>query len=93
MSTGWWPREIHCPNCHYEGRARLKEIGCLGWIILLALFFVSFLCWPLFIVTGLLSLYFLFKPSRLICPKCGWDTCRFSLNSPAKNLLPVCSGI
>ena len=73
MSTGWWPRKIHCPNCHYEGQARLKGTGCLSWIVFLALFFVSFLFGPLFIVTALLFLYFLLKPSNQICPKCGWE--------------------
>ena len=42
--------------------------------IWLAIFFVSFLFWPLFIVTTLLFLYLLLKPSRLTCPKCGWES-------------------
>jgi hypothetical protein len=73
MLTGWWPKKIHCPNCNYEGYARLKGTGCLNWIIFLALFLVSFLFWPLFLVTALLFLYLLMKPSKQICPKCGWE--------------------
>jgi len=73
MSYRWWPRKIHCPNCDYEGRARLKGSGCLGWIAWLALFFISFHFWPLFIVTALLSLYLLVKPPKQICPKCSWE--------------------
>jgi hypothetical protein len=71
MSTGWWPWKIHCPNCNYEGCAKLKGTGSLAWIMLLALFFVSFLFWPLFIVIGLFFLYLLIKLSKQICPKCG----------------------
>jgi hypothetical protein len=72
MSTGWWPKKIHCPNCNYDGYARLKGAGCLNWITLLGLLFVSFLFWPLFIITTFLFLYLLLKPSRQNCPKCGW---------------------
>ena len=73
MLTGWWSKKIYCRNCNYEGYARLKASGCLPWIKLLALFFVSFLFWPLLIVTALFLIHILLRPSRLICPKCGWE--------------------
>jgi hypothetical protein len=73
MPTGWWPRKIHCSNCNFEGRAKVKGAGCLAWIVLLATFLISFLYWPLFIITGLLFFYLLLKPSTLICQKCEWE--------------------
>ncbi|MGO8988302.1 MAG: LITAF-like zinc ribbon domain-containing protein [bacterium] len=69
----WWPKRIRCPNCSYEGRSKPKGTGCLIWIILLTMFLISFLHWLLFPITALLFLYFLFKPSKQICPKCGWE--------------------
>lgn len=73
MSAGWWPKKIHCPNCNYEGRTKLKGKGCLIWIILLLAFLISFLYWPLFLPTVLLFLWLFLRPPKQVCPVCSWE--------------------
>ena len=70
MAFALWAKQIRCPNCGYEGRAQIKGSGCGLWLLFLALFLVSFLFWPLFIVAGIMFLWLLFKPADQICPKC-----------------------
>lgn len=65
-------KDIHCPNCHFKGKAKLKSTAGLGWILFLILFIVSFFFWPLFFVTAILFFALLFKPALQICPKCNW---------------------
>ena len=73
MAFALWAKSVHCPNCHYQGKAKIKGTGCLGWIVFLALLIISFFFWPLFIVTFLLFLWLIFKPANQVCPKCGWE--------------------
>ena len=70
MAFALWPQQIHCPNCGYEGRAKVKGTGCVAWLVLLGLFIVSFFFWPFFIITGLVFLVILFMPAKQICPVC-----------------------
>lgn len=62
--------KIRCPNCNYEGNPRYKGTGCGPWILLLGLFLVSFLFWPLFVVVFVMFIWLFLKPSQRICPKC-----------------------
>ena len=70
MGFALWVKQIRCPNCGYEGKAQVKGSGCVLWLLLLILFFVSFLYWPLFLVVGIMFLWLVFKPADQICPKC-----------------------
>lgn len=66
-------KEIRCPNCNYEGKAQIKGSSGVLAILFLILFFVSFLFWPLFIVTGIMFLWLLLKTADQICPKCKFE--------------------
>lgn len=66
-------KRIHCPNCNYEGKARMKGSGCGLGLLWLVLVFVSFAFWPLFIAAGLMLMWLVFKPADQVCPKCGWE--------------------
>ena len=70
MAFTLWPQQIHCPNCNYEGRAKIKGTGCIAWLVWLGIVIVSFFFPPLFIVAGLVFLVLLFKPAQQICPVC-----------------------
>lgn len=72
MAFALWPKQIKCPNCQYEGKAKIKGSGCGLWLLFLVLFFISFLFWPLFIVAGIMFLWLLLKPADQICPKCNY---------------------
>ncbi len=64
--------KIHCPNCKYEGKAKDITPGCLQLIFLVVLVMLSIFFWPLFIVTGLMFLYFIFSGKVYACPECKW---------------------
>jgi len=72
MAFTLWAKRVRCPNCIFEGRARVKGTGCGLWIVFLALFFVSFLFWPLFLVVFVMFLWLVFKPAAHVCAKCGF---------------------
>ena len=72
MAFALWAKQVKCPNCGYEGAARVKGSGCGMWLIFLVLFFVSFLFWPLFLVSAIMFLWLLLKPADQICPKCKY---------------------
>ena len=66
-------KEIHCPNCHFEGNAkRISSYG--GAMLFIILLIVSIFFWPLFIATGILFIYLVFRPADQICPKCKFTT-------------------
>jgi len=67
-------KEIHCPNCKFEGKAKIKGSGGGAVLLLLGLFIVSFFVWPLFILTAAMLLWLIFKPAKQICPKCSFAT-------------------
>ena len=70
MAFALWAKQVRCPNCGYEGKARIKGSGCGLWILFLAVFLLSFLFWPLFLIAGLMFIWVLLKPAKQICPKC-----------------------
>ena len=63
-------KQIRCPNCGYDGKARVSGTGCGLWVLFLAVFIVSFVFMPLFIVTVVMFIWLLLKPADQICPKC-----------------------
>jgi len=70
MSFALKTKQIRCPNCNYEGKAKIKDVGGGPVIILLILFFISLFFWPFFIITGIMFLAMIFMPAKQICPKC-----------------------
>jgi hypothetical protein len=65
--------QIHCPNCHYEGKAKEKHDGCLQLVLLGILTLLSFVFPPLFLLVIILLVVFVVRGSNKICPKCKWD--------------------
>ena len=47
-----------------------RRRGCGLWVLFLAVFIVSFVFMPLFIVTVVMFIWLLLKPADQICPKC-----------------------
>ena len=66
------PRIIHCPNCEFEGDAKDENQGCLQLIVVMLFFIISCFFWPLFLVTAIIFVYFLFQGKKMVCPKCAW---------------------
>ena len=62
--------KVHCPNCGYEGRARVVGRGCGMWLLWLALLVVSFFFLPLFLVTVPMFFWLAFS-TRTICRACS----------------------
>ena len=67
-------KSIHCPNCAYEGKAKIQGSGCGWWLLWL----VSLLCGILFfsliippIICGLMFLWLALKPAGQVCRVCG----------------------
>ena len=68
--------KIHCPNCHYEGRAKAKEQRATRLeLILLGISFLlmfSMLMFVTFFAMIAYPLYAIYR-SKKICPKCRWE--------------------
>jgi hypothetical protein len=67
-------KKIHCPNCHYEGKAKVLGSGCGLWLVWL----VSVACAIAFfwlivppIICVLLFFWLLLKSARQVCKVCG----------------------
>lgn len=73
MAFALWIKQIKCPNCNYIGKASVKGSGCGLWLLFFTLFFISFLFCPLFIVTGIMFFWLVFKPAKQICPNCKYN--------------------
>ena len=73
MSVALYRKTIHCPQCHYEGSARVKGTGWgLALFGLIALI-LGFFFWPLLIIAALLFVAATIRPAKQICPKCRWE--------------------
>jgi hypothetical protein len=70
MAFALWPRQITCPNCTFDGKAKAKGTGCGLWLLFGVLVLLSFAFWPLFIAAGPMFLWLLLKPADQICPRC-----------------------
>jgi rubredoxin len=73
MAFALWPKSIRCPNCQFQGRARVKGSGCGLWLLWLVLGLVSLFFWLLLLVVGPMFLWLLLKPAKQVCPKCGFE--------------------
>jgi hypothetical protein len=65
--------DTHCPNCHFEGAAKEDTKGCLQLAIVIVLFAVSCVFWPLFFLTIAVFLVFVFGGKKWVCPTCKWQ--------------------
>lgn len=60
---------VHCPNCEYQGRAKVKGAG--GHLLAIgALFIVGLFFWPLLLAALVYFLMILIRPAGLYCPDC-----------------------
>ena len=73
MSIALYRKTIHCPQCHYEGSAKVKGTG--WWLALFGLIalILGIYFWPLFLIAVLLFIVALLRPAKQICPKCRWE--------------------
>ncbi len=73
VSIALYRKTIHCPQCHYEGTAKVKGTGgglaLFGVIALI----IGIYFWPLIIVAVLLFIVAIVRPAKQICPKCRWE--------------------
>ena len=70
MSIAISRKSIHCPNCNYEGKAKIKGTG--GGLALIGLIslIIGFFFWPLIIIAVILFLVAILRPAKQICPEC-----------------------
>ena len=70
MAIALYRKSIHCPQCKYEGAAKLKGsgLGIPGFVCLV----IGIFFWPLLIPAAILLLCALIWPAKQICPKCNW---------------------
>jgi len=67
-------KEIHCPNCHYEGPSKVKGTGGVPGLFSLLFFILGIFYSAVFFLLALIVLlYAMFKPAKLVCPECGWE--------------------
>ena len=73
MSVALYRKTIHCPQCHYEGSAKVKGTGgglaLFGLIVLI----LGFYFWPLMFIAVILFIAAILRPAKQICPKCRWE--------------------
>ena len=63
-------KKIECTNCGYSGKGQMKS-GDLGmWLFWLLTVLVGFFFIPVFILTGMMLFWLVYKPQEQICPKC-----------------------
>jgi LITAF-like zinc ribbon domain len=72
MSMAFYRHRIHCPQCHYEGNAKVKGTGGGLALFGLAVLILGYWFPPLIIVSVLFFLVAIFKPAKQICPECKW---------------------
>lgn len=68
-------KDIHCPNCHFEGVAKITSSGGgLALSIIAAIFLIVglFVALAFVIIAIFLFIIAAFMPAKHICPKCQW---------------------
>jgi len=73
MSIAFARKIIYCPNCDYEGKAKIKGTGGGPALFGLISIVVGIIFWPLLIVGIFLFIIAIFRPADQICPKCKWS--------------------
>ena len=73
MALALKAKQIRCPKCDYNGRAKTKGTDIGLWLILVILLLLSLLIWPLIIPVVVIFFWLLSKPSKRICPKCNYE--------------------
>ena len=83
---------IHCINCHYEGRSRVQGPGRGAAILLIVSVAGGILYWPLFSVATAFLLWVVCTPTCHICPRCGWKyPIPVEVHEKQKRLAHLCS--
>ena len=68
-------KNIHCPTCHFEGLPKTKGSGLVAGIAgLLCLLAGIAIFTPLLVAAPAFWIYAIFKPARMVCPKCNEPT-------------------
>jgi len=65
--------KVYCPNCKFEGKAKVVDSGCLQASMLIGLFVVGIFIWPLLLICVGLFIYFLSQGKKLQCPVCRFE--------------------
>ena len=73
MALTFCSKRIHCTNCHYQGKERIRGAGLGATVAFLLLLTASFLYWPLFLPAGAVLVWIVCTPACSICPRCGWQ--------------------
>ena len=73
MAFALWPKKISCPNCGYEGDAKVEGASGVAVFMWLLLLIASFVFFPLFLVSIPMLLWLLMKPAKQICPECKYQ--------------------
>lgn len=74
---------VYCPNCHYEGKSKVKGGGCAGMafglLLIIAAALASYVSLTLSAIAALAGLAlivgFIFAPAKQVCSQCGWEHC------------------
>ena len=66
-------KQIRCPRCDYNGRAKTKGTDIGYWWLSFAILLSSFLFWPLIIFAMVMFFWLLSKPSKKVCPICNLE--------------------
>lgn len=74
MSFALAKKDIHCPNCQYEGASEIKGTGMALGLAAAVLIVISFyMIWQLGLLGMFMLLVAIFKPAAHICPSCKWE--------------------
>jgi rubredoxin len=74
MSFALARKEVHCPNCSFDSKSKIKGtgggLGFAGFALVIVSFFAM---WPLGLLGMIMMLVAIFRPATHICPSCGWE--------------------
>lgn len=74
MSFALAKKDVHCPNCHYEGASEIQGTGMgLGFAAVLLIIVGFYAVWPLALLGLVMLLVAMFRPAKHVCPSCKWE--------------------
>ena len=73
MSIALAAKQVHCPNCHHEGKAKIQGTGGAAWVVSVLFGIIGLFFWPLIPIAIIVFIYAVFKPAKQICSKCKWE--------------------